>query len=61
MKQTKDKQGDITLICEFCRKPIDQVSIGFGMDCINHCAEKQYNSYSSAIYPLNARTHKEQK
>lgn len=42
IKKIKGGKLAITLTCENCGEHIDQVSKEFGMDCKNHCREKEF-------------------
>ena len=52
VEKTKTKEGLLNYsileeswlaTCEFCGEPISKTNIEFGMDCENHCAEKEFS------------------
>jgi hypothetical protein len=43
VEKTKVKDGfNYSIRCEFCGEPITETSYEFGMDCKNHCSEKEF-------------------
>ena len=50
IEKTKTEGGfDYSIRCEFCGGPITETSYEFGMDCKNHCSEKEFKKMFNIV------------